>query len=225
VTDAGEVHVHSTVRQAYRAYRDRSDAGSELASWIAPHPDASALVLALPRGGVPIGRAMADRLGCALLPVLVRKLPIPSSPEMGFGAITIDGTMILNEAVVDAYGLTPGTIRHVARVTRDEVVRRARAFPGGWPLPQLEDTDVWLVDDGLATGYSAIAAARMVRARGVSTLSLAVPCGPLSSIARVASEVDDVWCAIGQAGGAFAVASYYDDFHDLSDVEVVALLV
>lgn len=220
----GRTHVRTTVQWAYPAYRDRADAGRALAGWIDSPPDAEALVFALPRGGVPVGRALADAIGCDMLPVLVRKLPIPSSPEMGFGAITVDGTMTLNQAVVDAYGIGPATIRRVADETREEVVRRSRAYPGGWPPPELEGSHVWLTDDGLATGFSAIAAARMIRAHGAATLALAVPCGPAGSVTRLAREVDDVWCAIAQTEGSFAVASYYHDFHDMSDAEVVALL-
>ncbi len=220
----GRTHVRTTVQWARPAYRDRDDAGRALAEWIDPPQDAEALVFALPRGGVPVGRAIADAIGCDMLPVLVRKLPIPSSPEMGFGAITVDGTMTLNQAVVRAYGIGPATVRRVADETREEVVRRSQTYPGGWPLPELQGRHVWLADDGLATGYSAIAAARMIRAHRAGTLALAVPCGPAGSVTRLAGEVDDVWCAIAQTEGSFAVASYYSDFHDMSDAEVVALL-
>jgi predicted phosphoribosyltransferase len=216
--------VRDIVSHPYAAYADRLDAGRKLVKWIRPARDKAALVLALPRGGVPVARLLADAIGCELLPVLVRKLPIPTSSEMGFGAITIDGTITLNRPIVAAYGLDRATIERIAEETRAEVERRSRTYPGGWPLPDLEGRHVWLVDDGLATGFSAIAAARMIRARGAARLSLAVPCGPLGSAQRLEREVDDVWCALAQVPGSFAVASFYTDFHDMDDDEVVALL-
>ena len=222
--DLGRSHIRRTVGGPYAAYVDRLDAGRILAEWIGPDPDPGAIVLAIPRGGIPVGRPLADALGCGLLPVLVRKLPIPTSPEMGFGAITVDGTMTLNRPVVEAWGLDATTIERIAGDTRREVERRSRAYPGGWPLPSLKDRHVWVTDDGLATGYSAVAAARMLRARGAERVSLVVPCGPLRSVERLVREVDEVWCAIAQPGGPFAVASFYRDFHDLSDAEVIALL-
>lgn len=218
------LRVRRTVTWPRAAYADRLDAGRVLAEWIAPEPDPGALVLALPRGGIPVGRPLADALGCEMRPVLVRKLPLPTNPEMGFGAITVDGTVTLNPMVVEGYRLDAVTIERIAQTTRAEVERRSRAYPGGWPLADLEGRHAWLVDDGLATGFSAIAAARMVRARGAARVSLAVPCGPQTSAERLVLETDEVWCAIAQAGGSFAVASYYRDFHDMSDAEVVGLL-
>ncbi len=182
------LHIRTTVTWPRAAYADRLDAGRTLAEWIAPALDPRALVLALPRGGIPVGRPLADALGCEMRPVLVRKLPIPTSPEMGFGAITVDGTLTLNEPVVDVFGIDPATIEEVAQQTRAEVERRSRAYPGGWPLPDLASRNVWLVDDGLATGFSAIAAVRMVRAHGAASVRLAVPCGPLGAAERIARD-------------------------------------
>ena len=218
------LHVRERTVRARPVFDDRMQAGRVLAEWIAPAKDPQALVLALPRGGIPVGRPLADALGCVMHPVLVRKLPLPGNPEMGFGAITVDGTITLNEEVVDAFGLDESTIEAVAAETRREVERRSEAYPGGLPLPPLEDRDVWLADDGLATGFSAIAAARMIRAGGVRRLRLAVPCAPLSSAELLSEHVDEVWCIIAQEGGPFAVATFYRRFQDMSDEEVVRLL-
>jgi len=218
------LHVREHVSRPRVAYVDRMDAGRVMTAWISPAKEPEALVLALPRGGVPVGSPLARAVGCELRPVLVRKLPIPASPEMGFGAITVDGTMTLNDAVVSSFGISEAVIRSVAEETRAEVERRSRAYPGGWPLPALEGRHVWLVDDGLATGFSAIAAARMIRAHRAARVSLAVPCAPVSSTERLLGECDEAWCAIAQVDGPFAVASFYRDFHDMSDEEVVRLL-
>lgn len=218
------LHIRERTIRARPVFADRTHAGRVLAEWIAPAKDPQTLVLALPRGGIPVGRPLADAIGCVMHPVLVRKLPIPVNPEMGFGAITVDGTVTLNEEVVDAFGLDESTIEAVAAETRREVERRSEAYPGGLPLPPLEGRDVWLVDDGLATGFSAIAAARMIRAHGVRRLRLAVPCAPLSSAELLSEHVDEAWCIIVQEGGSFAVASFYRRFQEMSDEEVVRLL-
>jgi len=223
-TDDNSLHVLETVTYATPAYADRAEAGRVLAEWISPTRDPSALVLALPRGGIPVARPLADALGCPLRPALVRKLAIPTSPEMGFGAIAADGTLTLNDEVVRSFGIGRPTIDRVADETRQEVLRRAKVYPGGWPVPQMEGSEVWVVDDGLATGYTALAAAKMARAAGVARLVLVVPCAPLSAVRRLAPHVNALWCAIIQQGVSFAVASFYRDFHDLADSEVVRLL-
>lgn len=217
-------HVRAYVDAAPVLFADRAQAGRDLVSWIAPDADPSALVLALPRGGVPVARPFADAMGCPLLPVFVRKLPIPSNPEMGFGAVTIDGTVRLNRRVIDAFGIPESRIAQVVADVRAELERRTAAYPGGWPLPAIEGRDVWLVDDGLATGLSMLTAADMVRARTPASISIAVPCSPSGTLDSVAPEVDAVWCIAAQRHGQFAVAAFYADFHDLTDDEVRAAL-
>ncbi len=205
-------------------YRDRFDAGRRLAEWISPEPDPDAIVFALPRGGVPVARPLADAVSCELRPVLVRKLPIPTDPEMGFGAVTVDGTVTLNHGVMRAFGITPEVAKAVAEEVQAEVVRRGSVYPGGWPLPDLAGRRVWVVDDGLATGYSMVASLEMLRKLGAGWLGVAVPCSPDDSLARVAPLADEVWCLVAQQGRGFAVASFYVDFHDLRDDEVVEVL-
>lgn len=217
-------HVREHVAQPRAAFTDRSAAGRALAAFVRARVDPTAIVLALPRGGVPVARPLADALGVRLVPAPVRKLPLPSCPEMGFGAVAADGTLVLNEAVVRAYGVDEATVARVAEETRREVERRARAYPGGWPLPELEGKVVWVVDDGLATGYTARAAIRMAREGGARRVTLAVPVSSAATLSDVAPEVDEMWVLVVQEARSFAVASFYDDFHDLSDAEVVGLL-
>jgi putative phosphoribosyl transferase len=224
VVDIAEARIERRVSAAHPAFRDRRDAGRRLAAFAVFEPDEGALVLALPRGGIPVARPLADALGCELRPVLVRKLPIPTNPEMGFGAVTIDGTVTLNERVLAAFGIDRSVQERVAEQVRREVERRSRAYPGGWPLPAVCDRRVWLVDDGLATGFSMIAAARMIRPHGPASLTLAAPCAPSDSLTRLAEHVDAEWCLFAQDGHPFAVASYYHDFHEMRDDEVYDLL-
>jgi putative phosphoribosyl transferase len=218
------LHIGRHLARPVILFTDRGDAGCALAGWIGPQPDPDAVVFALPRGGVPVGRPLADVLGCELLPALVRKLPIPANPEMGFGAVAVDGSVRLNRPVVEAFRIPEGTVRNVIERVRAEVERRGAVYPGGWPLPDLADRCVWLVDDGLATGLSMLTATDMLRARGPASLSIAVPCSPVDSLAGVAGAADALWCFAAQDGHPFAVASFYGDFHDLDDAEVRASL-
>jgi predicted phosphoribosyltransferase len=219
-----EVHIARQLVRPVVLFSNRADAGRMLSAWIRPTPDPGAVVFALPRGGIPAGRPLADALGCALLPALVRKLPIPGNPEMGFGAVTVDGTVRLNGPVMEAFSISEGVAGEVIAQVRAEVQRRGAAYPGGWPLPDLVGRDVWLVDDGLATGLTMLSAADMLRTRGPRSLSIAVPCAPSDSIARVAEVAESVWCLAALDGHTFAVASFYRDFHDMTDAEVLVEL-
>jgi len=218
------VEVGERVLLAYPAFADRAVAGRALVRLIRPAPDPGAVVLALPRGGVPVAHPLAVALGARLVPMPVRKLPVPRSPEMGFGAVTLDGTVVLNERVVAAFEIDELTVAAVAEEVRHEVERRARAYPGGFPFPRVEGAAVWLVDDGLATGYTMLAAARMVRAQEPASLSMAVPVAAPGSLRLVTPLLDAAYCLIEQQSSPFAVASFYRDFHDLTDDEVIGLL-
>jgi putative phosphoribosyl transferase len=129
VAMGAEVHIGRHTARPAVLFADRADAGRALADWIDPRPDADAVVFALARGGIPVGRALAHALGCGLLPALVRKLPIPTDPEMGFGAVAVDGTVRLNRAVVEAFHISEATVRDaVAAVRRGGAARRG--LPG-----------------------------------------------------------------------------------------------
>jgi putative phosphoribosyl transferase len=206
------------------AFQDRSDAGRVLAESVVTAPDPEAVVLALPRGGVPVGAAIADALGCEMRPVAVRKLPIPTSPEMGFGAVTLDGTVTLNHAVMREHGVSIGQAALVTEQVRAEIARRAEAYPGAAELPRISGRRVFVVDDGLATGYTMIATCEMVRHQEPSELIVAIPVAPLPTVDLVSNHCDELICLIGQAGGGFAVASFYRSFADLTDEEVQRLL-
>lgn len=218
------VKILKTVERPFPAFRDRQDAGRVLTGHIDPEPTKDAAVLALPRGGIPVGEPLADRLNATLEPVPVRKLPIPSSPEMGFGAVAIDGSRILNERVVRHFRISQAEIESATEEVLAEVRRRAREYGGTQLSPDVKGKAVYLVDDGLATGFSMVAAATMVRKLEPRLLVLAVPVSPLRSFHAVEEYFDEIYCLYAQAVGSFAVASFYRDFHDLSDDEVHAVL-
>lgn len=219
-----EVRIGRRVGEAEPAFEDRTEAGRRLAEWVEPRGDGERIVLGLPRGGVPVAASLAEALGAPLGLALARKLPVPASPEMGFGAVALDGTTVLNADVMATYHISREESEAVAREVREEVRRRAREYTGLEQPPDVRGRRVYLVDDGLATGYSVMAAARMLRAGGAESLVLAVPCAPLGTLRAVAPSFDEAWCLYAQDRGSFAVASFYRWWADLTDDEVVALL-
>jgi putative phosphoribosyl transferase len=218
------VHIKKQVLWPFPEFRNRSDAGVELAEFLNREPQQNSIVLALPRGGAPVGEPLAARLKAPLELALVRKLPAPTSPEMGFGAVAIDGSRILNGSMLKYMRISESQIESITDNVLREVRRRAREYVGHDFPPSVEGMDVYIVDDGLATGYTAIAAAKMVRNRNPKSLILCVPVSPRSSISAVQPYVDEVYCLITQGSNSFAVASFYTDFHDMSDDEVREIL-
>ncbi|MGO9119614.1 MAG: phosphoribosyltransferase [Desulfomonilaceae bacterium] len=220
----GLVHIKKQVLWPFPEFRDRSDAGVALTEFLNPKPGPNSIVFALPRGGVPVGEPLSARLKAPLELALVRKLPVPTSREMGFGAVAIDGSRILNENMLKYMRISESQIKSITDEVLIEVRRRAVEYTDHELAPSLQGMDVYLVDDGLATGYTAIAAAKMLRNQNPRSLVLAVPVSPRSSISAVQSYFDEIYCLITQASNSFAVASFYTDFHDMSDYEVREIL-
>ncbi|MFW5799157.1 MAG: phosphoribosyltransferase [Planctomycetota bacterium] len=219
-----ERFVQKTTTHPYPAFSDRADAGRRLDEMVGPRVGEEAVVLAIPRGGVPVAVPLAARTGQGPELVFLRKLPIPSSPEAGFGAVALDGNVVLNRPMVDRLQLDQATIDRVVGDVLGEVRRRAETYGNDGGLPEVAGRDVYLVDDGLASGFTMIAAARMVRSREPARLNLAVPVSPSGSMERVECEFDRMFCLVAQEGGRFAVASFYRSFPDLTDAEVKRLL-
>ncbi|HOQ97423.1 MAG TPA: phosphoribosyltransferase family protein [Anaerolineae bacterium] len=203
-------------------FQTREEAGRRLADELLQRAaGAEALVLAVPRGGVPVGLPIALALGAPLDVIVPRKIPIPWEPEAGLGAVTEDGTTVLNEELLPLLGLEPEEIARAAQAVQQEIARRSRVYRERRGPPPVAGRLVVLVDDGLASGYTMIAALRSVRAHEPQRLAVAVPVAPRRSLERVAAEADDVLCLIAQEGGPFAVASYYRQFPELSDEQVL----
>ncbi len=206
-------------------FQTREEAGRQLAREVArDHIGADALVLAIPRGGVPVGAPIALELGATLDVIVPRKIPIPWEPEAGFGAVTADGTIVLNEDIMPLLALTPEEIQRAAAEVQAEIRRRTRAYRGDRPPPEVRGKLVVLTDDGLATGLTMVAAIRSLRPSEPQRLMVAVPAAPRHSLQRVAAEADDAICLIEQERPPFAVASYYHYFPDLTDREVIDTL-
>ena len=181
-------------------------------------------MLAVPRGGVPVGYHVARALGARLDLVVPRKIQIPWEPEAGFGAVTSDGTVTLNEPLIARLRLPREEVRRLAAATVEEVRRREAAFRGTAPPPEVEGRTVVVVDDGLASGFTMIAALRSLRARRAGRLAVGAPCAPKDSVDRVSVHADDVTVLEVDEGWSFAVASHYERWWDLTDEEVLSYL-
>lgn len=205
-------------------FRDRSHAGRVLAGVLARYagrPDV--VVLALPRGGVPVGAEVARGLGAPLDVFLVRKLGVPGREELAMGAVAAGGILVVNEEVVRRLDIPAAVIDEVAAEEQQELDRRAEAYRGGRPAPDLQGKTVILVDDGLATGSTMRAAVAAVRRLGPASVVVAVPLGALETCSEFRAVADDVVCAVTPEP-FFAVGSWYQDFAQTTDEEVRELL-
>lgn len=204
-------------------FRDRQDAGRRLAARLAEQALPSPVVLALPRGGVPVGYEIAARLDAPLEVFVARKLGAPGHAELGIAAIAEGSDQVVAASTAAMLGIDTARLDEIARRERAELQRRVDLYRGGAPLPSLEDRSVILVDDGLATGVTAEAALRALRAHRPRRLVLAVPvCAP-ETADRLAELADLIECVESPLDFR-AVGAWYEDFTQTTDDEVVDLL-
>ena len=205
-------------------FEDRRDAGRALAAMLAAYVDVpGVLVLALPRGGVPVGYEVARVLHAPLDLFVVRKLGTPGQEELAFGAIASGGVRILNSQVVNAAGVALDEIERITRREWGELARRERQYRGERPFPEIEGRVVILVDDGLATGSTMRAAAAALRQRNPARLLIAVPVAAPETCHSFRAEGIEVVCALTPEGFC-AVGQWYRSFPQTSDAEVHRLL-
>jgi predicted phosphoribosyltransferase len=205
-------------------FRDRTEAGRVLAAELSAYADRpDVIVLALPRGGVPVAFEVARALHAPLDVFLVRKLGVPGHEELAMGAIATGGVRVLNEDVVRALNIPDEVIDLVAAEEQQELERRERAYRDDRPLPEVRGRTVILVDDGLATGSSMRAAVAALRHLGPARIVVAVPVAAADTCTEFQHEVDDVVCA-RTPEPFYGVGLWYDDFSQTTDEEVHALL-
>ncbi|HET9271928.1 MAG TPA: phosphoribosyltransferase [Vicinamibacterales bacterium] len=205
-------------------FTNRADAGRQLATWLSAYAGRSdVVVLALPRGGVPVGAEVAARLGAPLDVFLVRKLGVPGHPELAMGAIAEGGVMVVSTAILADLGIPRAALDQVAARERLELERRDIQYRGGRERPSVRDKVVILIDDGLATGATMEAAVMALREQHPARIVVATPVGARESCERLRQVADEVVCALIPAS-FMAVGQWYQDFTQTSDDEVKALV-
>src|SRR6267378_4077526 len=205
-------------------FRDRTDAGRKLAARLDHYAGRDdVVVLGLPRGGVPVAYEVARELGAPLDVFLVRKLGVPGQEELAMGAIASGGVRVLNEDVISYLGIPGEVIDAVAANEQRELERRARAYRGDRPPPDVKDRIVILIDDGLATGSTMRAAAESLRRQKPRRIVVAVPVSSRETCDEFRSEVDEIVCAYTPEYFQ-GVGLWYEDFSQTSDEEVRELL-
>ncbi len=204
-------------------FRDRVEAGRKLAEKLAGSIENSGLVLAIPRGGVVVGAEIARRLGLDLDLIIPRKIGSPQNPEVAIGAVTQDGSTILNTRLIEKLGITNLELEEAISRETMEIIRRIALYGGGWEQKDCAGRQILVVDDGVATGFTMLACLRSARNLHPGELILAVPVAPSDTLALLQKEVDRVVCLL-TPDNFYAVGQFYDNFDQTSDEEVIKIM-
>lgn len=204
-------------------FRDRRDAGQRLAQALSGVRDRRPFVLAIPRGGIVVGYEVARALDAPLDVVVPRKLRAPYNPELAMGAVAHDGSVYLDAAVAGSITVTDEYLKEEIAYQLEEIRRRMQLYRGDRPAPDVSGRAAILVDDGIATGSTMIAALRATRSSGPAVLVAAVPVAPPEGVESLRREADEVVCLVTPML-FYAVGQFYDDFAQTTDDEVIALL-
>ncbi len=206
-------------------FRDRFHAGKVLAEMLRKYVVKRKIVLlAVPAGGVPVGYVIAKEFGISMDVIIVRKIQIPWNTEAGFGALTWDGETVLNERLIRHLDLTEKMIEESISKTRKIIQERLRRYRGDKSMPDFLGKVVILVDDGLASGYTMLAAVRSIIKKEHEKIVVAVPTASMSAIKLLTDEVDMIVCLNIRRGPVFAVADAYKNWYDLTDEDVIKVL-
>ncbi len=223
---ARTIHEKRELRGKNHVFKDRVEAGRVLAEMLETEYETTqdSIVLAIPSGGVPVGLEVQSKLNCPFDLIIVKKIPIPHNPEAGYGAVTLEGGVFLNEELVSRFKLTPSQIEKQISRLKKELQERQALFRGKKPLPDLSGKTAILVDDGLASGYTMIASVDGVKNMGAKEIVVAVPTAPTETIKKIDPMVDEIYCPNVRDKIFFAVADAYEHWYDLSQTEVLDLL-
>lgn len=204
-------------------FKDRTEAGRKVAERLDHYRGrGDVIVLALPRGGVVNGREIAERLGCPLDIIIIRKIGFPGQPELAAGAVAENGAVILNERIV-AFGVPEEYIKRETERLKVEIDRRKGLYRGGKGIPHLAGKTVIIVDDGVATGATMKAAIQAVKEEGPARVVAALPVASEEAEQSIKKMVDE-WICLQTPPEFMAIGSYYEDFEQVSDEEVIELL-
>jgi predicted phosphoribosyltransferase len=221
----GTITDDPSLREKRFVFSGRHDAGRKLCTLIRSRPAlADPVVLAIPAGGVPVGVEVALALGAPFSLAIVRKVQVPGNTEAGFGAVTWDGRVLINERLRAALGLSQVQVDAAIAATRNNVRERIARYTAGRPFPPLAGKSVILTDDGLASGFTMLAALESIRAMHPARIVVAVPTASASSAELVARQADELVCLNIRSSARFAVAEAYQQWYDLDDREVMSEL-
>ncbi|UCF42982.1 MAG: phosphoribosyltransferase [Planctomycetota bacterium] len=212
------------LREKLGVFKDRQDAGIRLAEMLQAYRDSSAIVFAIPAGGVPVAATLAEKLNLSLDVAVVSKITLPWNTEAGFGAVAFDGTVRLNNRMLGHIGLTDQEVRQRIELTTVKVQKRFKELRGAEPMPDLSGRKVFLVDDGIASGFTFRVAVEALKNHGTDEIIAAVPTGHRHALQPVAPQVQAVYCANVRSGWSFAVAAAYQRWSDVDDAEVLQIL-
>jgi len=204
-------------------FSDRSEAGERLAARLEIYRGREPLILAVPRGGVVVAGPIHEAIGGELDLIITRKIGAPHQRELAIGATSGDGFIMLNDELISRIGIFPDYIKKAAAKEQAEIARRLKLYRGERSLPQIEGRLVIVVDDGVATGYTMLAALRSLREQKPAELALAVPVGPPETFDRLKNEVEALVYLEAPVDFA-AVGQFYRSFDQVSDDQVVAIL-
>ncbi len=220
------VYEEPSYRNKRHVFTDRYNAGELLARFLQPHLHglSPATVLAIPSGGVPVGLTVSQHLSLDFDLIPVRKVQIPGNPEAGFGAVALQGQIFFNQSLLRQLRLSQEQIEQQVEKVRSELRERNEAFRAGALLPDLSERTALLVDDGLASGYTMIAAMDTARKQGATKVAVAVPTAPLHSLENISPLADLVFALLVKESGPFAVADAYSNWRDLDSEEVRQML-
>jgi len=204
-------------------YNSREDAGRILADKIAELNLENPYLLAIPRGGIQVAECVSDKLKIPINPIVVKKIPIPGNPEAGFGAITEDGIKIMDDKAVSYMGISHEAIDKISEGIIKEVIHRANVY-GRPDREKVRLSDVIIIDDGVATGYSLIAAITSVKGMKPVSITAAVPVASKFAYDKIVHMVDNFVCPLVDDTYFFAVASYYKEWFDLSEDQIKSII-
>jgi len=220
----GQIIEDNNLRNKSFVFEDRADAGRRLSQFLSEYRDSDSIVLAIPSGGVPVGKEIKNALSLDLDLLIVRKVQIPWNPEAGFGAVNLDGYVIFNDALLNQLDLPEHVISLQIEKTKEILKKRNDLFRKRKSFPSLKNKTAILVDDGLASGYTMIAATEFVKKRNPFRIIIAVPTGSYNTVKKISSLVDHLYCLNIREGSPYAVAEAYRNWYDLSDEEVMRIL-
>jgi putative phosphoribosyl transferase len=219
-------HEKTELRNAYHVFQDRREAGRILARMLKSGlgEDGDAMVLAIPAGGVPVGLQIRRALKIPLDLIIVKKIPFPDNQEAGFGAVTVEGSVFLNQALLSRHWLSPSQIEEQIALVKNELYKRNMRLRGGRPFPDLSGKTVILVDDGLASGFTMMASVHTAREKRAGEIIVAVPTAPLKSIKEIEPLTEETYCPNIRDSTYFAVSDAYKHWYDISLEEVEGLI-